>query len=203
MNNLHSEIDQAFIALKKAVDDYWPISVETWQKFKLCCEFKKVDKGAILYGIGEVPQSFAFVYSGLFRLFILDEKGHEYNKMFFDEKSFPGSMSALLKNTPSLFSIDALEPSKIITINFSAYRRLLMEKEDLKIYHILYLEKNWLLAKDAREVEIVQEDASERYLRFLNDQASIAARIPQYHLASHLGITPTQLSRIRKTLSDD
>ena len=70
----------------------------------------------------------------------------------------------------------------------------------MKLFQIHYLEKNWLLAKDAREIELVQEDATARYLRFIDEYPRLVERLPQYHIALHLGITPTQLSRIRKNL---
>jgi hypothetical protein len=93
-----------------------------------------------------------------------------------------------------------LEESLIFEIDFACYRQLLLEKDDLKLFQIRYLEKNWLLAKDAREIEIVQEDATTRYLRFIEEYPNLVDRLPQYHIASHLGVTPTQLSRIRKKL---
>jgi len=74
------------------------------------------------------------------------------------------------------------------------------DSDEIKLYQIHYLEKNWLVAKDAREIEIVQLDATQRYLRFIAEHQEIAERISQYHIASHLGVTPTQLSRIRKSL---
>ena len=86
-------------------------------------------------------------------------------------------------------------------IDFLAYRQLMTEKSDLKLFQIYYLEKNWLLAKDSREIEIVQEDATARYLRFIDESPALVNRLAQYHIASHLGITPTQLSRIRKNLA--
>ncbi len=69
---------------------------------------------------GELPTSFSFVHSGLFRVFITDDNGNEYNKNFFDAGSFPGSMVALLTSTPSQFTVESLEPSSIITIDFDA-----------------------------------------------------------------------------------
>ena len=188
----------AFSTLKQVMDSYFPISDETWARMRDICRLREIEKDSILYRFGELPKSFCFVYSGLFRLFVVDDKGHEYNKIFFDERTFPGSMTALLTSSPSQYTIESLEPSTIITIDFKGFRKLLLEMDDLKLFHIYYLEKNWLLAKDAREVEIVQEDASQRYQRFLQEHSAISARIPQYHIASHLGITPTQLSRIRK-----
>lgn len=196
----HDDAASALLALRKAMDSYYSLSRETWSKLTALCQFKRIDKHTVLYRSGEIPLTFAFVYSGLLRVFAIDEHGNQYNKNFFDEGKFPGSMAALLTSTPSQFTIDALESSAIVEINFKGYRDLLIEQHDLKLFQIYYLEKNWLLAKDAREVEIVQENATQRYQRFLREYPGLVDRLPQYHIASHLGVTPTQLSRIRKKI---
>lgn len=192
--------DKAFLDLRKSLCSYAPVSDETWQNFITICKFKSLTKHSFLYHIGSLPSSFSYIYHGLVRCFSCDEKGNEYNKMFFDEGTFPGSMTALLATKPSLLAFEALEDSLIIEIDFIAYRKLMFQNEELKLFQINYLEKNWLLAKDAREIEIVQEDATTRYLHFIEQHFSLVDRLPQYHIASHLGITPTQLSRIRKNL---
>ena len=64
-----------------------------------------------------------------------------------------------------------------------------------------YLEKHWLLEKEPKEIGYLQFEAKHRYQQFLEDFHDIISRIPQYHIASFLGITPTQLSRIRKELN--
>ncbi|XPF92762.1 Crp/Fnr family transcriptional regulator [Colwellia sp. RE-S-Sl-9] len=191
--------NQAFLALKATINAYYPLSDSTWNTFIKFCEYKSIEKNEALYPSGQVPQSFAFVYQGLFRAFNMDNKGNEYNKTFFYERCFPGSMTALLTDSPTTITIEALEPSIIITINFKQYRQLLLTSEDLKLFQIYYLEKNWLLTKDARENEIIQEDATQRYQKFLQEFPELSQRLAQYHIASHLGITPTQLSRIRKS----
>ena len=199
MDNPQNTIS-AFSALKGSLESYFPISDDTWAALKTICKLRQVNKRQALYLAGEIPRSFAYVFSGLFSSFVTDENGNEYNKIFFDEGTFPGSMTALLGSVPSRFTIESLESSSIIEIDFRGYRELLVEKHDLKLFQIYYLEKNWLLAKEAREVEIVQDDATHRYKRFLTEHPSLEARLPQYLVASHLGITPTQLSRIRKKL---
>lgn len=190
----------ALSALRESVESYSPVSDETWSALRLICRVKQVPRGHILYPAGVLPDSFAFVYFGLFRVYVTDTKGTEYNKNFFDEGKYPGAMTALLTGSPSVTTIEALEDSTVVTIDFRRYRKLLEERHDLKMYQIHYLERNWLLVKDSREIEIVQDDATRRYLRFMEEHGTIATRIPQYHIASHLGITPTQLSRIRKAL---
>lgn len=195
-----SAATDAFNALKNTMESYASLSEATWADLVALCTFRELQKHQVLYPLGDIPASFAFVARGLFRSFITDEKGNEYNKNFFYENTFPGSMVALLRHEPSQFAIVALEPAQIIEIDFTAYRKLLLQRDDLKLFQIHYLEKNWLLAKDAREIAIVQEDATQRYLRFIQDYPFLVERLPQHHIASHLGITPTQLSRIRKKL---
>lgn len=192
--------DKTFLFLRQTLESYAPISDETWLAFKKICTFRALPKGAFLYKVGELPTVFSYVYQGLVRCFVCDQKGNEYNKTFFAEGAFPGSMSALLSSSPSAVAFETIEATLLIDINFLAYRRLMIEKDDLKLFQIYYLEKNWLRAKDVRETEIVQQDATTRYLRFVDLHQDLVERLPQYHIASHLGITPTQLSRIRKKL---
>lgn len=192
--------DKAYLALKKTLCSYTPISDDTWQAFMGICKFRSLEKHSFLYNIGSIPPSYSYIYQGLVRCFSCDEKGNEYNKLFFDEGKFPGSMTALLTSTPSLLAFEAIEDSLIIEIDFTAYRKLMVQNDELKLFQIYYLEKNWLLAKDAREIEIVQDDATARYLQFIDKHDTLVDRLPQYHIASHLGVTPTQLSRIRKKL---
>lgn len=188
----------AFNMLQESMNSYFPLSSQTWQSLLDISFFEEIKKGDVICSINDIPKYFSFVYKGLLRSYIIDDKGKEYNKNFFDEGTYPGSMVALLTNSFSYFEIQALENSLIIHIDFKAYRQLLIQANDLKLFQIYYLEKNWLIHKDAREVSIVQDDAQERYEDFLMNYSSLEARLSQFHIASHLGITPTQLSRIRK-----
>ena len=200
MKEHSSNENNAYFSLRETMESYVPISDSTWQALIGITHFRSLSKHTLLYSAGKIPQTYAYVYRGLLRCFSCDEKGVEYNKNFFDEGKFPGAMTALLTSTPSSLAFEAIEDSLLIEINFSAYRELLQAKDDLKLFQIYYLEKNWLLAKDSREIELVQDNATARYLRFIEDYPLLASRLPQYHVASHLGITPTQLSRIRKKL---
>ncbi len=184
--------------LKENMQTYVTISDITWQKLLHITTIEKVKKGHILCHFGDVATTLMFVVSGLLRAYILDEEGHEYNKNFFIENSFAGSMVSLLTKEPSYFEIEALEDSIIIAIDYDKFRALLLEVDDLKLFQIYYLEKNWLIEKESREVALVQKNANARYQDFLEKYPTLEDRVPQYLIASHLGITPTQLSRIRK-----
>lgn len=193
--------NKSFTYLRDVINSYYSLSDETWESFCKICKYREVKKNDCLCRINEISNSFFFVNKGLLRTYIFDIKGTEYNKTFFSEGMFPGSMVSLLNNEPSEFEIQALEECELIEIDFKKYRKLLNEKDDLKLFHIYYLEKNWLIKKESKEVSFMQKDADERYEDFLNDYPNLESRLTQYHIASHLGITPTQLSRIRKKIN--
>ncbi len=80
-------------------------------------------------------------------------------------------------------------------IDFDGYRELLYNSEDVKLCHILYLEKHWILDKDDNGYSLVLEDEMKRYQRFLKEFNQIVPRLSQHHIASYIGISPTHLSR--------
>ncbi|KAF7764560.1 hypothetical protein PCIT_b0596 [Pseudoalteromonas citrea] len=192
---------EAYAHMRRVMTALSPMGDETWQQLLLCCKVIKKKKGAHLYPFAEVPKSYCFMHSGIARLYACDDLGQEYNKRFFNDGQFPGVMSALHLNESVEQGIECLTDSELIEIDFKLYRSVLFENTELMAYQIKYLEKNWLLDKDQREILLVQQDATARYLLFLNHSPELARAIPQYHLASHLGISATQLSRIRKTLN--
>jgi len=196
------EIDEEkhIIELKSAFDSYSKITKESWQQIQSIIHFQSVEKGATLLREGQTAKYIHYICKGVFRTFFTDNQGNIYNKNIFLEGDFPASKVSLLKNTPSYFSIEALEDSVVININFREYRRLIEENSDLKNFYIAYIEKNWIIEKEQNEISMVMENATARYLKLLNKRPNIEKRVPQHHIASHLGITPTQLSRIRRDL---
>ncbi len=189
--------------LKLAIKSYYPISENSWKLIEGISEFQILKKGETLLQNGEIAKNLHFIAKGILRAFITDELGNFYNKNLFMENSFAGSKVSLMLQTPSNFTIEALEDSVIINLNYKKYISLINENDDLKNFYIAHLEKNWIIEKEQREVALVMLNATERYVKLLEKHPTIADRVPLLHIASHLGITPTQLSRIRKSLEKD
>ena len=60
----------------------------------------------------------------------------------------------------------------------------------------------WLLnRKEMRTRSLLLGGARERYLDFVERYPQLVGRVPQYHIASFLGITEVHLSRLRRTLA--
>lgn len=62
------------------------------------------------------------------------------------------------------------------------------------------MEQEWI-KKEKQVIQMVTNDAKTNYLIFKKEYPGLENQIPQYHIASYLGITPIQLSRIRARLA--
>lgn len=191
----------AFEYLKETMNSYYPLSDETWQGVVSISKLRNVEKGERLVDFTDIPTHIYFISKGLFRSYSLSEDdSKEVNKNFFSEGRFPASIIAALNKEQSNICIEALENSVVIEIHHDKYRQLLDQYHDLKWYHIKYIEKHWMKEKEPLEISFLSLEAKERYLLFQESYPELINRIPLYHMASRLGITPTQLSRIRKIL---
>lgn len=161
---------------------------------------KTFKKNEFLVRAGQYTQTIALVTQGLFSQFFTTDKGDIIIKRFFPEGYFCASLSALLSGTPSSFSIRALENSTVLLYDYPAFRALFEQFPDIANAYIRYLEKHWVIEKEPQEISLRYETARSRYLEFITQYPALESRLKQHHIASYLGVTPTQLSRIRSEL---
>jgi len=142
-----------------------------------------------------------FLKKGIVRAFFLNEEGKEYNKQFFIGPSIIGAYSSLLTKQPNRIAQQALTDCDILVANFSELEQLYdkyheIERLGRKLAELYFLEK------EQKEIEMALLDADKRYLLLRDRFPTLESMIPQYHIASYLGISPTQLSRIRRKLTE-
>ena len=175
------------------------ISEETFSDFVKITEFKRIPAGTKIINYEEVPSKIYLLVSGIIRCYLSTESGKEFNKSFYLPSSFLASLTALIKKKPSLFVFETLSDCKIYEIDYSELMKLCKDNPSLKNLHIKILEKVYV-NYEKRLVELISLNASDRYLELKKLIPNIDDMISQYHIASYLGITPVQLSRIRKKI---
>ena len=184
--------------LKKVLHRYSLVGDESVHLLASISKVQYLEKGQKLLQIGEISKQKHILVEGAIVSTFVNSDGNFYHKNIFLQGDFVGSMVSAVTQEPSHFALEAIEPSTIISFNFKEYRQLIDAHSDLKNFYISYLEKNWVIDKEKREIDIVLKNAGERYLEFITAHPKIEQRIPLHYIASHLGITATQLSRIRK-----
>lgn len=177
------------------------ISEETFAELVKITEFKRIPAGTQIIKSEEIPSKIYLLLSGVVRCYLTTESGKEYNKSFYLPSSFLASLTALIKKKPSLFVFEALSDCKVYEIDYSKLMVLCKHNVSLKNLHIKVLEKVYFYY-EKRLVDLISLDATDRYLELKNQITNIDEIISQYHIASYLGISPVQLSRIRKKLKE-
>jgi len=168
---------------------------EQWRALGAMLVPKRVAKGERFLDEGEPANPFAVVRSGLLRFFYVDADGSEATKAFRGPCELAAAYSEMLLGIPSRTIIEALEDTEMLVGDYARVSTLYArnpcwQEVGRRIAEHYYVEK------ERREFELLQLSATERYLRFSQAYPGLLGRIPQYHVASYLGITPVALSRI-------
>ena len=163
-------------------------------------ETKSVAKNEFLLKDGEVCNATYFVEKGLLRMYSIDKNGKEHIIQFAPEKWLISDRSSLYFNEKSNYYIEAVEESEILLLRNDFFKNMGLhfpktaEKNDLLLQkHIRNLQN--------RVNSLLAETAEERYMNFIKMYPDILLRVPQWMVASYLGITPESLSRVRKELA--
>jgi CRP-like cAMP-binding protein len=158
-----------------------------------------VAKKVNLLEAGQVCQHHYFVGKGCLRMFFINQKGNEQTLQFAIENWWLADHLSFSTQQKTDFTIQAVERCELLAIDFNAQEHMLdahpcMERYFRKIYEIAYR-----VTQQGMKVRY-NLSGEELYLHFVNDFPAFANRIPQYLLASYLGITPEYLSEIKKNV---
>jgi CRP-like cAMP-binding protein len=156
--------------------------------------------GEFLQRAGEVATHAAFVASGCLRSYVIDAKGKEHIVQFAPETWWLADNTSLSTRTPTQYFYQAVEDSALLLIDPGSHQRIVDHVPAYAAAFRAGLQKH-AAAKDLRIVTSLAATAEERYLEFMQTYPSIAQRVPQWMLASYLGVSPETVSRIRKNLS--
>ncbi|RRA97558.1 Crp/Fnr family transcriptional regulator [Larkinella rosea] len=186
--------------LKAFLNGLTPIRSETWQQLELLFSEVQLPKGRFFLEDGRKATQIGFLTDGVMRAFYRNREGVEYNKHFFVPGSFIGGYASLITGKPNQIWQQSLTDCRLLVTDFASFSALYDTAPDLERAARLLAER-FFVQKEEREIELVLSDAQTRYELFQQQFPGLEQRIPQYHIASYLGVTPTQLSRIRRKMA--
>jgi CRP-like cAMP-binding protein len=182
----------------KAFNDISPLTAEAWAHLRTLLEPLKLQRNDYLVREGSRVTHCFFLTDGVIRVYY-NKDGNEYNKTFFIPGMFPTPLTALLSDAPSALSFQALVPCQLVRFTYQGFRNAFDTHRSLEQLLLKILEQEWI-AKERHDIQMVTNDATSNYIIFRVRYPDLEKMIPQYHIASYLGITPIQLSRIRRKL---
>ena len=156
--------------------------------------------GEFLQRAGEPARHAAFVTRGCLRSFVIDARGKEHVVQFAPEQWWLADAISLNTATASQYFFAAIEETDLLLIDPSGQQQIVDRVPGYSQAMRAGLQKH-AAAKDIRIVKSLSASAEERYLDFMQTFPTVARRVPQWMLASYLGVSPETVSRIRKQLS--
>lgn len=157
-------------------------------------EFKKTD---IILSAGDVSSHMRFVVEGCLKSYYLNEDGKEHIVHFGIEGWWINDLYSYFTATPSTQYIQAIENGIFLQAPKEKLDELFDSSHSIERFFRLKFQNAYVAFID-RTVNSLSKTAEVRYAEFCEKYPEIEQRVPQYALASYLGITPEFLSVLRK-----
>jgi CRP-like cAMP-binding protein len=161
--------------------------------------YRKLRKGQYFLQQGDVCRFSGFVVSGCTKTFYVDDEGQEHVIMFSIEDWWTSDMGSYISQKPADYSVQCLENTELIQFSYENQELMMKQVPKLERVFRIIVEKAFV-ASQKRIVRNFSMNAKERYLYFSKQYPLIEQRIPQYLIASYLGITKEFLSKIKNEL---
>ena len=146
---------------------------------------------------GEVCRYNYFVEKGCLRMFFNNDKMVEQTTQFAIENWWLSDYFSYARQSPSEYAIQAVEKSVIVAVDYHRQDDLFVELPQLERYFRIMMQRA-LSASQLRVKMIYQLSKEEMYRHFNTSYPQFFQRVPQYMIASYLGLTPEYMSELRK-----
>lgn len=186
-------------SLLKYINRYIDLSE---QEISILSEHVKIRdylKGQFIVQQGDVCKYETYVISGCAKTFFIDQEGNEHVVMFAIENWWTADLGSFLTQQPADYNVQCLEKTKVAQFSLESLELLYAQIPKLERFFRIIIQ-NAFVASQKRVVRNLSLPAKERYLIFRKQYPDIEQRVPQYLIASYLGITKQFLSKIRAEL---
>lgn len=163
---------------------------------------RKYLKGQFIVQHGDICKFESYVLKGCCKSFYVDPGGHEHIVMFAIEDWWTGDLGSFITQTPADYNVVCLEDTEVIQLSYDNLEKLYQEVPKLERFFRIIIQKAFV-ASEKRIIRNLSMSAKDRYLQFQKQYPLFEQRIPQYMIASYLGITKEFLSKIRNQLMSE
>lgn len=147
---------------------------------------------------GKIPKQVGFIVEGVIRGCYYNNKGEEITRCFISENSLVCDYVNFEANASSSEYLQAVTDCSLIVFskkNWEELSHIIVGWDNIKNKMV-----QLCMYQKSRKGPVISQDATTRYLEFLENYPSLTNRVPLSYIASYLGVTQQSLSRIRKNI---
>ena len=194
---------------KKFIDQHVSMNVIEWALFRSKLSIETYKKGEIIHYAGDVATKLLFLNHGLARAYTIDENGkdHTWSIFFNDENAsminlYVVDYDSLINQEKSHISIEILEDSEMSSMSYKDMNFLYEHSKKGERFGRLMCEVGY---SHLHNIFLTRQTKSAKYRfeSFMNKTPYLLDLVPQYHIATLLGITPQYLSRLKQEFASE
>ena len=182
------------------IKEYVTLNNEDEQQFISIVRETNVKKRQFIVQPGFVCSHQTYVVKGAFRSYFVNDEGIDHTIQFAIDDWFISDFNSYITQKPASLYIEALENSVIHQIGYDDVEQLCKKNQKFEHFFRVVAQKSFAFSQ-RRVLSNLKNTAEERYLEFQSMYPEIIQKVPQYALASYLGMTPEFLSKIRKKIA--
>jgi len=193
-----------FLKYKKFMQNKISLSIDGWKLFESKLKIVKFKKGDIIHNIGDICHQLLFINKGIARAYSLDEKGKDYtNIIYFNDINsnminlYVVDYESFVNQNESRLEIQALEDCEFISINYKDIQFIYNNLKNGERFGRLMNQEAYSYSHH-KIIDLQSKSAKERFDDFMYNTPFLLEKVPQYHIATLLGISPEHLSRLKK-----
>ncbi|OAD90724.1 cyclic nucleotide-binding protein [Aequorivita soesokkakensis] len=183
----------------RLISRYLELTNEEASAFAECIPIRSFKKGDILLREGQVCRDSYFVIEGCVRKYYIID-GDERTTAFYVEDESIASLQSYTNKTPANHYFECVEDCRLAVLNYEKEQELFKRVPKYEALCRMSMEGDFGEQQEAL-AKFMTSSPEERYKNLLETRPDLIQRVPQYHLASYLGVKPESLSRIRKRLA--
>ncbi|HEY4874819.1 MAG TPA: Crp/Fnr family transcriptional regulator [Puia sp.] len=181
--------------LKKYVSDFIQLSEEDFNAFSAFVEIRNFEKKKKIISPGETETYLNLVVTGLVRKYFL--KGKEEKVTYIAKENFlVNSMGSFLSGSPSIYFVEAIEPTTLLSIKKHDLENLYDTHHNIERLSRLVL-TSLFIQREKQDYDQIRLSVRERFIQFMQNNPDLLQRVPQKYLASYLNIKPETFSRMK------
>ena len=174
------------------------LTEQAWTHMSSLLSVRTIKKNDYVLREGTVCNHISFVNKGLIKMsYIVGDK--EKVISFCNEGNYISDYQSFLTRKPSMIYLQALEPTELIETTYDGLQYLYEKSPEANLIGRLIAEQLFIVMSEC-DMEEKKLSIESRYLKLIREQPGLLQRVPQYMIASYLGITPEAFSRIKARL---
>ncbi len=178
------------------IERYVKLTEDEKQQFISILRTSRIKKRQFVIQPGYPCEYRHYILEGAFRVFYMDENGKEHTVSIGIEDWFFTDFYSYIYKEPATYFAEALEDSIILKMRYEEVEELCSKVHSFSQFFRLVTEKAFANSRK-RIISNISKTSEERYWEYVEKYPQIVNRVPQYVIASYLGISPEFLSKIR------